>query len=138
MGGFPVTHNKDSSNKGTKLKAKENETEKPTTFTGVTLQAREEEERGQLFREMNPHRPLWFLSWCPRQGMPRSVPPPPSLWKERGSSAEMGVGGRASAPPQHEEERWHEVVSPFKTPQGTQFAWRVSLTRGEGGKVDFC
>ena len=32
---------------------------------------------GPLFRELNPHQPLWFLSWCPRQGMPGSVPPPP-------------------------------------------------------------
>ena len=48
-----------------------------------------------------------------------------------------GKGGRASAPPQLEEETWYEVVSPFKTPQDTQFAWSVSLTRGEGGKVDF-
>ena len=69
--------------------------------------------------------------------MPGSVPPPPSLWRERGSSAEARVGGRASAPPQREEERWYEVVSPFKIPQDTQFAWSVSLTRGEGGKVDF-
>ena len=61
----------------------------------------------------------------------------PSLWRERGSSAEARVGGRASAPPQREEERWYEVVSPFKIPQDTQFAWSVSLTRGEGGKVDF-
>ena len=39
---------------------------------------------GPLFRELNPHQPLWFLSWCPRQGMPGSVPPPPQSLEGEG------------------------------------------------------
>lgn len=44
------------------------------------------------------------------------------------------MGGRASAPPQLEEEMWWLVQFLLLRPlQDTQFAWSVSLTRGEGG-----
>lgn len=45
----------------------------------------------------------------------------------------MGAGQSLSVP-QQEEERGSEVVSPFKTPQGTEFAWSVSPITGEAGR----
>lgn len=61
----------------------------------------------------------------------------PSLWRERGSSAEARVGGRASAPPQREEERWYEVVSPFKIPQDTSLPGVCPLQGDREGKWIF-
>ena len=48
----------------------------------------------------------------------------------------MGAGQSLSVP-QQKEERGSEVVSPFKTPQGTEFAWSVSPIRERQGGDGF-
>ena len=58
--GLLLLHNKDSSNKGTKLKVERKlNCEKPAAFTEESA-GKGGRRGGQLFRELNPAPALWF------------------------------------------------------------------------------
>ena len=122
---FLLLHNKDSSNKGTKLKAKRKRNcEKPAGFTEESA-GKGGSRGGQLSRELNLPQ-LWVPVLMPKAGAATGSAPLPPLQSLEGGGVLVCWRDTALASPQCEEERRSEAVSPFKMRQIARFGQNVS------------